>query len=292
MAKIIRTPSAKPAAQPKQQPTMDVGTLLSALFKKQDPTWAHLNSIIKKKNDQVKEPPLEEVRLQEFLVPGKSRDLFSREEKALIGLEARYKASVQEIANLKAKTIEIQKTSFQKGYEEGVKRGMAEGRAVAKKEMDGRIAAIQKQVATTLAEVERRRSEIFHQAEAVVLHMINRFVRKVIHVECRSNPSVLEGVTKNALRFVEQSHRITIRVHPEQARKVKDELPLWMPVNQGLKQITVEEDSRIQTGGCLIDTDTGQVDARIETMIEELETMIMETWEEKPAETQPPAAAR
>lgn len=291
MAKIIRTPAAKPAAQPKPQPGMDVGTLLSALFKKQDPTWAHLNSIIKKKNDQIKEPPLEGIQLQEFLVPGKSRDLFSREEKALIGMEARYKASVQEMANLKAKTIEIQKSSFQKGYEEGLKRGMAEGRAAAKKEMDGRIGTIQKQVSTALGEVERRRSEIFHHAEAMILNMINRFVRKVIHVECRSNPSVLEGVAKNALRYVEQSHRITIRVHPEQARKVKDELPLWMPVNQSLKQITVEEDNRIQCGGCMIDTDTGQVDARIDTMIGELETLIMETWQEKPAETQPPAAA-
>ncbi len=290
MGKILHAKAPKVTLR--QQSGADVGALLSTLLRKHEPTWAHLNGIIKKKVDQSQEPPFEEVRLQEFHVPGKSRNLFTQEEKALIGLEASYRASQEEIARLKQKTLEIQKASFHKGFEEGLKRGAAEGHAQAKKGMDGRLQSLHKQVLTALNQVEASRADLFRQAERAILELVNRFARKVVHVESCINPAVLEGVAKNALRFVEESQRIVIRVHPDQAQKVKNELPLWMPVNQALKHISVEEDARIQPGGCLVDTETGQIDARLETMMDELEAAILRTWEDRASQAQPPAPAQ
>ncbi|MDD5065759.1 MAG: FliH/SctL family protein, partial [bacterium] len=43
-----------------------------------------------------------------------------------------------------------------------------------------------------------------------------------------------------------------------------------------LKHVTILEDTRIDKGGCIIETDFGSVDARIATQLQEIEEMIRE----------------
>jgi flagellar assembly protein FliH len=45
---------------------------------------------------------------------------------------------------------------------------------------------------------------------------------------------------------------------------------------EGVKGIQVQEDSTVDSGGCIIETDFGEIDARISSQLAELEARILE----------------
>ena len=45
---------------------------------------------------------------------------------------------------------------------------------------------------------------------------------------------------------------------------------------ESIKNITVAEDSSVEKGGCIIETDFGAIDARISSQLNELEQKILE----------------
>ena len=46
--------------------------------------------------------------------------------------------------------------------------------------------------------------------------------------------------------------------------------------NMNIKNITIAEDSSIDRGGCIVETDFGAIDARISSQLAELEQKILE----------------
>jgi flagellar assembly protein FliH len=259
----------------------DTASLLAALLKKKDPAWADLTRIIKGKEKKAQDFPLQDAELPEFHMPGKERSLFNDDEKAVIALEAKKSTNEREIKSLKQRIVEAEKSSYQKGLAEGTQKGRAEGYAKAKSEMDERIRALQKQAQNVLQSLEKKKQAIFTESEQTVTNLIMALVRKIIAVETKTNPEVVSGVVKRALGFIGEKQNIYIKVNPEDVKKVKDELPLWVPINKALQQLNIEEDPRIQRGGCIISTDAGQVDARIETQLREMETIVSHVWEEE-----------
>jgi flagellar assembly protein FliH len=51
----------------------------------------------------------------------------------------------------------------------------------------------------------------------------------------------------------------------------KDELIKMM---ESLRKVNIYEDSRVDRGGCIIETDVGAIDARISTQLKEIEEAI------------------
>jgi flagellar assembly protein FliH len=276
-AKIIQNKKKPPQS-------IDPSVLLAALFENKDPSWSQLTRIIKKKENRLSDFPMQEASLSDFHVPGKSKELFSEEERALLSIEAKNKIYQREIENLKQKLVKTEKDSFKLGKEEGKKEGLREGYDKAKSEMDSRITSLQKQAQSLLQTVEKEKQGIYHQAESLIAKMIMAFVAKIISVESKTNPEVVAGVTKKALKALGETQKIAIKVHPTDTAKVKEELPLWLPINQSLQNITVEEDGRIERGGCIIYTDSGQIDARLDTQQQEMLAWITRIWQEEKTE--------
>jgi len=57
---------------------------------------------------------------------------------------------------------------------------------------------------------------------------------------------------------------------------------------EGVKSIQVAEDSSVDSGGCVIETDFGEIDARISNQLAELESKILEV---SPIKTKPKSQA-
>ncbi len=73
---------------------------------------------------------------------------------------------------------------------------------------------------------------------------------------------------------VKDRDRIDIRVNfadLDMTTAHKDELIRMM---ESLKKVNIYEDSRVDRGGCIIDTDVGAIDARISTQLDAVEESI------------------
>jgi len=104
--------------------------------------------------------------------------------------------------------------------------------------------------------------------------MILMIARKVIKDEIVERREVVINNIKEALQRVKDRDRIDIRVNfadLDMTTAHKDELIKMM---ESLKKVNIYEDSRVERGGCIIETDVGAIDARISTQLEAIEEAI------------------
>ena len=79
-----------------------------------------------------------------------------------------------------------------------------------------------------------------------------------------------------SLRKVKGRGDVTIRVNLADVQLTSEHTKDFMESVESIKNITVAEDSSVEKGGCIIETDFGAIDARISSQLNELEQKILE----------------
>ena len=181
--------------------------------------------------------------------------------------QARQKA--QEIEAETRKTLEDErKEVLEQGREAGRTEGFAEGRA----EVERLIQRTQ----TVLERAQDKRSEILAETEQEIIDLVLLLSRKVIKVISDNQRGVVISNVIQALRKVKGRGNIIIRVNLVDVKLATEHTKDFIQMLEGVKSIQVVEDSSVDSGGCIIETDFGEIDARIASQLAELEAKILE----------------
>jgi flagellar assembly protein FliH len=78
-----------------------------------------------------------------------------------------------------------------------------------------------------------------------------------------------------ALKKVKDRGDIIIRVNLADVKLTTEHTKEFIKMLEGVKSIQVSEDSSVDSGGCVIETDFGEIDARISSQLAELESKIL-----------------
>ncbi len=104
--------------------------------------------------------------------------------------------------------------------------------------------------------------------EKVVIETSKQISKKIITREIE-NQSIIETVLKNSLQKVIGANQILIKLNPNDYQSIVNSDLLPELENQ-FNKVKFEEDEKIEKGGCLINTELGNVDSKISTMVNEL----------------------
>ena len=80
----------------------------------------------------------------------------------------------------------------------------------------------------------------------------------------------------HALRKVKGRGDVTIRVNLADLELTTEHTNDFIQAVENIKNISVVEDSSVDRGGCIVETDFGAIDARISSQLTELEQRILE----------------
>jgi flagellar biosynthesis/type III secretory pathway protein FliH len=150
---------------------------------------------------------------------------------------------------------------------EAKERGLAETRASVESEITRRVEPLRQQLSQTIEEVAGLREEITMRAERDLVKLAIEIAKKVVHREVTMDSEVALTLARVALTRIHNRVQATLHLHPEDfayVGKHQDRL------GSGLS-IELVEDRAISRGGCLIETEMGDTDARIEQQFAELE---------------------
>jgi len=164
------------------------------------------------------------------------------------------------------RVAEIEHEAYQKGYEAGREVGFKKGQAEVRRLVD-RLGVI-------IGQAIDIREEIIAASEKQMVEMILMIARKVIKDEVAERKEVVLNNIREALKRIKDRDRVNIRVNfadLELTTAHKDELIKMM---ESLRKVNIYEDSRVDRGGCIIETDVGAIDARISTQLKEIEDAI------------------
>lgn len=191
----------------------------------------------------------------------------AEEESQRIVEEAQRKA--EEILNetrvrAAAEEEEIRKKAREEGREEGWKEGKAEAERVIER------------LHVVLTKAIEKRNEIITQSEAQIVHLILQIARKVVKVISENQKNIVMNNVLQALGKLKSKSDVVIRVNLRDLNLVTEHAKEIVDMIENVKSITVLEDSSVDPGGCIIETDFGEIDARIATQLQEIEDRILQ----------------
>jgi len=95
--------------------------------------------------------------------------------------------------------------------------------------------------------------------------------RQVICQEVAFNRDIVVCVAREALAKVEDPGRIKIKMSPSDLQFIKETRSQLSNMIENIDNVTLEAAENIQNGGCIIETDLGEIDARIEKQLQAVE---------------------
>jgi type III secretion protein L len=125
-----------------------------------------------------------------------------------------------------------------------------------------------------LLEAHERRDAALAGAERDVLRLAVKLAEKIIGREIERDDATLADLVSAALRHVRQQEALTVRVNPADLPRVQAHRDRLDPAGRA-RFIDLVADPRVGHGGCIIEGESGTVDARLDTQLRVLERALL-----------------
>ena len=96
--------------------------------------------------------------------------------------------------------------------------------------------------------------------------------RKIIGQEISVDRQIVLNVVKGALDKVVDHQKVKIRINPQDLETVQTALFEFLPHVESLENVHFEADAGLTAGGCVVETNFGNIDARMENQLDQIET--------------------
>ena len=154
------------------------------------------------------------------------------------------------------------------GFEDGREKGFLEGRSEHERLVQRLHVIINKAI--------DRRNEIIEESESQIVNLVIQIAKKVVKVISENQRNVVVNNVVQALRKLKEKTDVVIRVNIEDLEMVTNHIQDIIDRVEREHHITVAEDSTVDPGGAIIETDFGEIDARIASQLQEIEDRILD----------------
>lgn len=137
----------------------------------------------------------------------------------------------------------------------------------------GREAA-ENELLENLLAIKEKRARVLATVEGEILQLAVKLAEKIIGGEIKQDEATRTEIVLNALRQTRQQEMLTVRVNA-------NDLPLLEQMREKIdnfgraKFIDFIADQAVANGGCIIESSSGTIDARVETQLRILESALL-----------------
>jgi len=171
------------------------------------------------------------------------------------------------LESAKRKAIEIEKRAYEEAFEQGQKAG----KELAEKRFLNAINSF----VEALKELNKTKEQILYEQERLMVEIVCKIAYIILEKEISINPEVILNIIRKAIDTTNNCCFLKIRVNPvdlEFCQKYKEEI---LQKIEDIKEIKFEADRTVKRGGAIVETDFGEIDARIETQLEEIKKALL-----------------
>lgn len=187
----------------------------------------------------------------------------------------RAREGVKEIINdainkARQKAFEIKEQARKEGYEAGYTEGFQKGELSAKEE----FAPFVKTLHELLQTVSDLRKKMYSKVEREMVEMILDLAKKIIHYELSIREDGVKEMIRIAVESVLDKQKMTIRINPADKIHAESFRPELLQLFEEIKNIVFEAHPSIEKGGCIVESNFGIVDARIEKLNDQIDKIL------------------
>ncbi|MFP4579633.1 MAG: FliH/SctL family protein [Candidatus Sumerlaeia bacterium] len=191
------------------------------------------------------------------------------EEKAQRLQENARNQTEQMIEQARRQVEDIEARAYQAGFEQGEEAG----KQLGEQKMD----SITRSLTGVIDEAVSQRQALMRDSEEELVKMAYDIGLKLICRELRQDPGVIHDVVRSAIEKARNATRITVLLSPHDFRFMQDQLEELKRQMGEDTVVRLEANPDVGRGGCRIISNAGEVDARLEHTLGELQK---EIWSE------------
>lgn len=150
------------------------------------------------------------------------------------------------------------------------KEAYTKGRIAGRQESEKKLHSAVKAFGDGLEQINNLRKSLLESSKEDMVRLIMAAAKKVIQTEIEKNKEIIIHTVNKALQSAIEADEYYIKVHPEDLRIVSEKEPLFLASMKGLQNIHFISDETISRGGCIAESRTGEVDATIESQLDEI----------------------
>lgn len=174
--------------------------------------------------------------------------------------EIERQSEAQKIENLALEKVAVIQ---ERAYAQGFELGQTAGHTAAFDKTSAEINSGMDQLYAMIQKISEIKSDLIHQNETHIMTMIYQIAEKLAFDHIESKPEIIMSVIKNAIETAQADEDVIVSVAPEQLQFIEN-----MKLQNGrefefLKTIKLQAIVGIQSGGCIVETNYGVIDARI-----------------------------
>lgn len=144
--------------------------------------------------------------------------------------------------------------AFEAERKKGLELGMIEGKE-----------KISEHMLDTISKTVKSLESFEEQVVDLVMRALKRIIGEM------DDKELIKRVVQQAISMVRNQKRVTLKASPNDAKHLHEELDSILKKFPGVDYIDIIPDDRIVDGSCMLETDIGVVDARIDVQLEAIE---------------------
>ncbi|MBW1718876.1 MAG: hypothetical protein JRJ43_04830 [Deltaproteobacteria bacterium] len=163
----------------------------------------------------------------------------------------------------------IKKEVYDKAFSEGVR----EGRNQEKKKSSMAIESVTK----LIKDLKILKDEFFENSEKEIIDLIFLIAKKVIHREVSTSREIIVSVLRDTVKNMSDREGVKIRLNPEDYHYIMEIGSDFLSKFCDIKNTLIEEDEEIRQGGAVIETHSGEIDARLDHQLDKVKETLLST---------------
>lgn len=198
-------------------------------------------------------------------------------ESCVVGLPAggRGEATPEESARERERMALVRLAEMQKRWEER-EAAMEAEIAAARGEAERPVKDIVERFTSMITDFVTQQRELVRSSEETVVRLAVAMARRIVGDAIAVDEDTVLGTVRRALGHVVEKEQVVVRVHPGDLRVVREHGSEWLAALEGTRSLEIQEDERIARGGCLVETEAGNVEGQIEKQLQTLERALVE----------------
>lgn len=170
----------------------------------------------------------------------------------------------------KVQAAQIRETAEKEARESGHAEGFKKGELESKEEFKPFLETTE----NIIKELGEFRKKMYSKVEREMVEMVISLVKKVIHFELSTRDDSVQEMIRLAVQSVLDKESMTIKINPADKEHAENFRPELQHLFGEIKNITFEPSTGIERGGCIIETNFGTVDARMDKLGDQIDKIL------------------
>ena len=170
----------------------------------------------------------------------------------------------QELASLKSKTDEELAALRAEAEKRGFAAGQAKGEAAAQEMLQTQVDRFK----SLAMQLSQSRAKVLEDAEDSIVEIVFTAICRVLGEQAATRTNIIRMV-RDCVGEARDPNQVNVRLHPDDVSLLQDSVASGIDV-----QVRISADPDIRLGGCVVESATGSLDARLETQLERLQASL------------------